>query len=263
MMNKYKVLLEYDGTAYSGWQTQKNARSIQGTLIEAARSLLGDPVDIQGAGRTDAGVHALGQVAHLETPRKMPTTRILEGLNELLPSTINVLEVERVSPSFHARHHAVMRSYIYVISKTRSAFGKRYVWWVKDELDVTLMRAACNVFRGFHNFRSFADKRMDRGISPMVMLHVVDIREEGNLLILRVVGSHFLWKMVRRMVGVIVEVGRKKLTLQEVEEMLTHLSDIPAQYTAPPSGLYLEKVYYKDTLEENMKKEKPFFLRLF
>ncbi|MCX5840643.1 MAG: tRNA pseudouridine synthase A, partial [Deltaproteobacteria bacterium] len=129
-MARYKLTLEYDGTSYSGWQTQKNARSVQGTLIRAAQAIFGQAVDIQGAGRTDAGVHALGQVAHLETAGTLPPQKILHGLNDHLPSNINVLKVESVHARFHARHQAVARTYIYLISKYRTAFGKRYVWWV-------------------------------------------------------------------------------------------------------------------------------------
>ncbi len=135
-MHKYKITLEYDGTSYRGWQSQKNARSVQETLMHAAGKLFGEEVEIQGAGRTDAGVHALAQVAHVGTTKTMPVRKIREGLNDLLPSNINILDVEEVPDSFHARHYAVGRSYIYIISKQRTAFGIRYVWWVRDRLDV-------------------------------------------------------------------------------------------------------------------------------
>ncbi len=114
---KYKLTIEYDGTGFSGWQTQTNARSIQGTLIDAARELFGGEVDLQGAGRTDAGVHALAQVAHLDAPRRLPPQRILYGLNDLLPAPINILKVEEAPAGFHARHHARQRSYLYLISR--------------------------------------------------------------------------------------------------------------------------------------------------
>ena len=261
-MYKYKVLLEYDGTSYSGWQTQKNAKSIQGTLMDAARRLCGENVDIQGAGRTDAGVHALGQVAHLGTTRKMPVRKILEGMNDLLPSNINVLEVEVASPAFHARHHARLRSYLYAVSRKRTAFGKRYVWWVRDTLDIERMRSACRAFQGFHDFQSFADRRMDKGASTMVKLDLVEIGEHGDLIVLRVVGSHFLWKMVRRMVGIIVEAGRGNLTLRDVKDILAHPSDLPSKYTAPPSGLFLERVYYEGDADKPVTPGWPFFTRL-
>ena len=244
-MYKYKIVLEYDGTNYSGWQTQKNAKSIQGTLIAAAQNILGKPMDIQGAGRTDAGVHALAQIAHLETSRKIDPDNLRMNLNDNLPASINVLRVEIAVPRFHARHHAVSRSYLYLVAKRRTAFGKRYVWWVKDKLDIGKMQKALGIFQGFHNFVSFADKRMDKDTSTDVSVERVELTEFDDIIALRVVGSHFLWKMVRRIVGITVEAGRGKFTSGDIEQMLNSYSDIPARFTAPPSGLFLEKVLYE------------------
>jgi tRNA pseudouridine38-40 synthase len=244
-MNKYKIVLEYDGTNYSGWQAQKNARSIQETLIGAARKFLGAPVELQGAGRTDAGVHALGQVAHLECARKVNGDALRMGLNDLLPASINVLSVENAHPRFHARHSAVSRSYLYLIATRRTAFGKKYVWWIKDSLHIGKMRQALKVFEGFHDFSSFADKRMEKGASTTVHLESAQLMEFGQILAARLVGSHFLWKMVRRIVGMTVETGRGRQTVEDLAGMLRTFSDVPARYTAPPSGLFLEKVLYE------------------
>ncbi|MBN1382005.1 MAG: tRNA pseudouridine(38-40) synthase TruA [Deltaproteobacteria bacterium] len=243
-MMKYKITLEYDGTNYSGWQNQKNAKSIQGTLIHAAQKLFGPDVDIQGAGRTDAGVHALEQVAHLSVSKKMPAVKIRDGLNDLLPANINILKVEEAPTTFHARHHAKARSYIYIVSKSRTAFGKKYVWWIKDPLNIRQMRTTLSVFKDFHNFASFADKRRDKDSSDMVLISHISLSERDDLIFIRIVASHFLWKMVRRLVGILVEVGRGNLSKADVEDMLVRKSDIPAKFTAPPSGLFLEKVYY-------------------
>ena len=251
MVNKYKLTLEYDGTNYSGWQKQNNAKSIQGTLIAAAQKFIGSPAEIQGAGRTDAGVHALAQVAHLESARKMNPETLRIGLNDNLPSSINILQVENAPPRFHARHHAVSRSYLYLIARRRTAFGKRYVWWIKDSLDIKKMQRAINVFSGFHDFSSFADKRMDKDTSTEVNIETVQMKEFADIIAARVTGSHFLWKMVRRIIGITVEAGRGKFTIGDIEQMINSRSDIPAQYTAPPSGLFLEKVLYEgDTLPE-------------
>jgi len=247
---KFKLTLEYDGTGYRGWQTQENAKSVQGTLIEAAQKLFGEKVEIQGAGRTDAGVHALGQVAHMGTTKEMPPRKILEGLNDLLPSTINILSVEAVPLSFHARHYAQARSYVYVISKHRTAFGKRYVWWVRERLDTEKMRSTCSLFEGFHDFASFADKRLDKDASTKVKLESAEMQVIGDLIVLRFVGSHFLWKMVRRMVGILVEVGRSNLTYRDVKKLLEQPSELPAKHTAPPSGLFLERVVYEGDAEK-------------
>lgn len=253
-MHKYKITLEYDGTNYSGWQKQNNARSIQSTLITAAQNFLASPVEIQGAGRTDAGVHALAQVAHLESSQKINPETLRIGLNDNLPASINVLQVENAHPRFHARHSALSRSYLYLISQRRTAFGKRYVWWIKDNLDIKKMERALDVFAGFHDFSSFADKRIDKDVSTHVNIEVVQLKEFPGLIALRIVGSHFLWKMVRRIVGITCEVGRGKLTNYDIEKMLNYHSNIPAQFTAPPSGLFLEKVLYED---DKLPKIKP------
>ena len=242
---KYKLTLEYDGTGYSGWQVQKNARSIQGTLIDAARELFGTEVEVQGAGRTDAGVHALAQVAHLDAPRRLLPQRLLHGLNDLLPAPINILKVEEAPAGFHARHMARGRSYLYLISKSRTAFGKRYVWWVKDALDLGRMEVAAEIFRGFHDFSSFADKRIDKHLSTEVKIDRTEVVAWGELIVFRIVGSHFLWKMVRRLAGILVEAGRGTLSPAEVERMLTSASELPARCTAPPSGLFLAQVLYE------------------
>lgn len=244
-MNKYKIVLEYDGTNYSGWQAQKNARSIQETVIGAARKFLGVPVELQGAGRTDAGVHALGQVAHLECARLVNGDALRMGLNDLLPAGINILSAQSAHPRFHARHSAVGRSYLYLIATRRTAFAKKYVWWVKDSLHIGKMRQALQVFEGFHDFSSFADKRMEKGASTTVQMESARLEEFEQIIAVRLVASHFLWKMVRRIVGMIVEVGRGRATAGDLAGMLKNFSDVPARHTAPPSGLFLEKVLYE------------------
>lgn len=251
MTYKYKITLEYDGTNYSGWQKQNNAKSVQGTLITAAQKFLDVPVEIQGAGRTDAGVHALAQVAHLESSRKINPETLRIGLNDNLPSGINILKVENAHLRFHARHHAIARSYLYFIARRRTAFGKRYVWWIKDDLDAKKMRQAMNVFAGFHDFSSFADKRMDKDTSTQVNVENVELKEFGDIIALRITASHFLWKMVRRIVGITCEAGRGKFAVRDIEQLLNSHSEIAAHFTAPPSGLFLEKVLYAgDTLSE-------------
>jgi len=244
-MNKYKIFLEYDGTNYRGWQTQKNARSVQEALITAAQTFLDAPVKIQGAGRTDAGVHALEQVAHLESAKKVHPESLRMGINDNLPASVNVLKVENASASFHARHHAVSRSYLYLISRRRTAFGKRYVWWIKDRIDINKMNQALDVFQGFHDFASFADKRMDKDVSTQVDIEGIWLKTFDDIIAVRILGSHFLWKMVRRIVGVTVEVGRGNFTKNDIEKMLTSYSELPAHFTAPPSGLFLEKILYE------------------
>ncbi|MFA7228691.1 MAG: tRNA pseudouridine(38-40) synthase TruA [Melioribacteraceae bacterium] len=243
-MGRFKLYLEYEGTRYSGWQMQRNAKSIQGRLMEiAAQIFKGERAEVQGSGRTDAGVHALCQVAHLEVKTMLAPEIIRMKFNDELPSDINIIEIEKADPKFHARHDAKSRSYLYQISKRRSAFGKPFVWWIKDPLNYEKMAKAAKLFIGMHDYRSFADQD-DQEKSTKVLIEDVQIKTEGDLILIRITGSHFLWKMVRRMVGVLVEVGRGKLTENDIKYFLEHESPTPAKYTAPPSGLFLESVLY-------------------
>jgi tRNA pseudouridine38-40 synthase len=239
------VTLEYAGTRYSGWQRQKNARTVQGDLEYAiAETLASDDFECQGSGRTDAGVHALMQVAHLEARMSMPLETFRRRVNDALPPDINVLRVEKAAHRFHARHHAVARTYLYQIARRRTAFAKPFVWWVKEPLDLARMQEAAARFQGMHDFRSFSDDDPDEK-SMAVLIEEVAVGEDGDLVLVRVGGSHFLWKMVRRMVGVLVEIGRGGLAVSHVEKFLREPSGTPAKLTAPSSGLFLERVFYE------------------
>ena len=157
-MPRFKVTLEYAGTRYSGWQKQKNARTVQGEVERAIAEATGQRTfDFQGSGRTDAGVHALHQVAHLEIGLRTPPETLRRQINDGLPADINLLRIEPAGPRFHARHAAVARSYLYQICRRRSAFAKPYVWWVKDSLSVDAMTTAAAHFAGMHDFQSFSD----------------------------------------------------------------------------------------------------------
>lgn len=244
-MPRYKLVLEYAGTRYSGWQIQKNARTVQGELHRALTTVLSDPrFETYGSGRTDAGVHALAQVAHLDLPSALPTNTLVARINDALPHDINVLSAERMPPRFHARHSATARHYLYQISTRRSAFHKPYIWWVKDPLDLTRMRDAAARLTGFADFRAFTDDDPEEK-STQVLLTTLDITEADPLILVRVSGSHFLWKMVRRLVGILVACGKGDLTPQQVEQLLAGDSPLPAQLTAPAAGLFLERVDYQ------------------
>lgn len=238
-MPRYKLTIEYAGTRYSGWQKQKNARTVQGELERAIGELTHDRTfECMGSGRTDAGVHALRQVAHLDVRNPLPAESLRRGLNDALPADIHVLAVDSVPHRFHARHGAVARSYIYQIARRRSAFAKPFVWWVKEALDLERMKDAAARLSGMHDFQSFSDDDPDEK-STEVLVEEVTIGEDGDLILVRVGGSHFIWKMVRRMVGVLVEVGKGRLDPGEVWTVDA------ARLTAPASGLFLERVFYE------------------
>jgi len=243
-MARFKLTLEYAGTRYSGWQIQKNARTVQEELQRAVFEVSARrDFEVYGSGRTDAGVHALAQVAHLDLETRLPTEALRFALNDHLPADVNVLAVEKVSRRFHARHDAVARSYLYQIARRRTAFGKPLVYWVKDSLSTERMREASRLFLGLRDFRSFSDDDPEEK-STSVRVERLDIAEDGDLILIRMLGSHFIWKMVRRVVGVLVEVGRGALVQAEVASLFTSASPLPARLTAPPSGLFLERVFY-------------------
>lgn len=242
---RFKLTIEYAGTRYSGWQVQKNARTVAGEIERAIAAATGvRDFELYGSGRTDAGVHALAQVAHLDLTTSLPPDALMRRINEELPSDINILRVQKVRHTFHARHSARSRSYVYQVARRRTAFAKQFVWWVKDDLDLPRMRDLAERLAGFHDFRSFSDDDPDHK-STKVSVSALEIHEAGDLLLFRIEGSHFIWKMVRRLVGVIVEVGRGGLTRDEAVAMLSSDSDLPAKLTAPASGLFLESVRYE------------------
>jgi tRNA pseudouridine38-40 synthase len=245
-MQTWRLDIEYDGTRYAGWQKQIHARTVQGELLKAAELAFETKVEIGGSGRTDAGVHALHQVAHLRlrlTRARLSNRTIQIELNDRLPYDINVRRVAEAPAKFHARHDATARYYIYQISTRRTAFGKPYVWWIRDRLNLDAMSDAARLLIGRHDFASFSD-RDEKQKSTIVKVDSAYFFTVGDLILFRIGAGHFLWKMVRRIVGALAEVGRGKLSASDFESFLERYSGMPAAWTAPPSGLFLEKVLY-------------------
>jgi tRNA pseudouridine38-40 synthase len=242
-MPTYRLIIEYDGSKFSGWQTQLKHRTVQGVLISVFRELLGDQgLTLQGAGRTDAGVHALGQVASLRCARRFAVDRTLDRLERALPSDLAVLDIRPAADGFHARHDAVARCYRYQITRRRSAFGKRATWWLYGALDIERMRTAAGLFVGRHDFAAFA-RAGHAAPSTIVVVDECALWEFGELVLLRLVASHFLWGQVRRMVGALVAVGRGAADPSDVTRWLDG-SAPPPEPAAPASGLFLERVLY-------------------
>ena len=256
-MPTWKLELEYEGTRYRGWQMQHNAKSVQGEMQDAARRLFAGKFEIYGSGRTDAGVHAVGQIAHLKVDElrvNITPKQIQFGFNDILPHDINILRVSNAPDNFHARHDAVARYYLYQISTRRTAMAKNFVWWIKDELDASAMSEAAKMLVGRHDFSSFAEFEEGRKQSPKVDVSHADVFTDGGLICFRIGASHFLWKMVRRIVGMLAEVGRGNLTYDSFGRLLKFRSDAAAKFTAPPSGLFLEKVLYNGDRPPDVRK---------
>lgn len=221
-----------------------------GELRKAAEDYFGEGVELYGSGRTDAGVHALAQVAHLRTPSRATRQprEVMRGLNDRLPVDVVVYGAEKAPALFHARHDALTRTYRYQISSRKTAFSKKYVWWIKDELDVPTMARAAKMLEGRHDFVCFraADpSRPDE--STIVVVDQAEIEVQDHLILFRIEASHFLWRMVRRLVGVLVKLGSGEIKMEDFEQLLAGRSDPRldvAAWTAPSSGLFLEDVRY-------------------
>ena len=254
-MPRFKLTIEYAGTRYSGWQIQKNARTVAGEIDRAVRTVTGrSDFELYGSGRTDAGVHALAQVAHLDVSTGLPPDTLRHRINDELPADVHVLAAVQVPHRFHARHDAEARRYLYQIARRRTAFSKAFVWWIKEPIEVGRMREAAHALVGMRDFRSFADTGRDEpGETPpstLVLVDRLDLVEDGDLVLVGIEGSHFLWKMVRRIVGVLAEVGRGSLDADATARFLADRSSAPARLTAPASGLFLDRVYYRGDLRD-------------
>lgn len=245
-MPTYRLDCEYEGTRYRGWQEQQNARSVAGELKRAVIEAGGDVVELGGAGRTDAGVHALHQVAHLRLRAKVDPRRFRFAINDALPHDVHVSAMRQAPERFHARHDAVLRSYVYQICRRRTAIAKRSVWWIKRPLDFARMESAAAILPGMHDFTAFCERPQDQ-TSTRVLVDRAELAEDGALILVRLAASHFLWKMVRRVVGGLVMVGAGDLPAREFEALVRGplaRGASTAAWTAPPSGLFLERVLY-------------------
>jgi tRNA pseudouridine38-40 synthase len=243
-MPTYRLTVEYDGTKFAGWQVQPQGRTVQGVLGDVLRRVTGqNGLVLRGAGRTDAGVHALAQVVSLECREPLAVDRLLADLERTLPADLAVRELRPLQGRFHPRHDAVLRSYRYQIARRRSAFGKRCTWWVREPIDTRAMAAAAARMVGRHDFAALS--RRDSGQKSTVVVVeqclVVDLDE---LVLVRVVASHFLWGQVRRMVGALVAVGRGEARPDDVVGWLSGAVE-PPDDAAPASGLFLERVLYR------------------
>lgn len=264
-MRNIKLILSYDGSDFFGWQLQPNKRTIQGVVEGALKIILAADVRIYGSGRTDAGVHALGQVANFRTESRIELSGLMRGLNSLLPKDVRVLGLNEVPEEFDSRRWAKSRIYRYIIVKCEVAlpFARNYVWHITNDLDIEAMKRAGSVFLGTHDFSSFAGSeeatgRRDRGEKGRYSGS--KIREVLNFSIRDGVGSQgltplefieitieanaFLRHMVRNIVGTIIEIGRGKRDADGIIEILEVKDRSKAGATAPPFGLYLMEVKY-------------------
>jgi len=248
-MINIKLSIEYEGTRYYGWQKQKNLLSIQGILEDRISQITQEKTTLNGSGRTDAGVHALGQVANFKTNSSIPLIELPLILNRMLPLDIRIKKVEMVDDNFHARYSAVSKIYYYYVLNSSlnnnylSIFLRNYVYCVYKKINLEEMKKACKFLHGKHNFTSFACsgsriRNCERTIKD------INITKEGNLFCFHLEADAFLYKMVRTIVGTLLEVGEEKINYLGVKKILEAKNRKIAGKTVPAKGLFLMKVNY-------------------
>jgi tRNA pseudouridine38-40 synthase len=238
-----KLILEYDGTDFHGWQKQLGLRTVQGMMEGALATVTGETVQITGAGRTDAGVHATGQVCSFATSSALPPARLRAALTAHLPADILIRAAAEAPRAFHARFSALSRRYTYVVRTEPTALYRRYAHVVPFALDVECMRRAAEYLLGERDFKSFAATGEEER-STLCCMKRVEIGRSGAVLSFRVEADRFLHKMVRTMVGTLLEVGRGKIPPERIEEIVRTRERTAAGPTLPPHGLFLVEVVY-------------------
>ena len=245
-MPRFKLILEYDGAPFVGWQRQDNGVSVQEALEGAVFAMTGDRATAHGAGRTDAGVHAMGQVAHVDLTRDWAPFRLGEGLNaRLAPHPVAVLKVERVADDFDARRSARARHYLYRIVNRRAplTFGRGRAWAIKPRLDAEAMGEAAQALIGRHDFTTFRDTQC-QAKSPVRTLDRLDVKRNGDAITFEVSALSFLHRQVRSMVGSLVDVGAGRWSSADLKAALDAADRSRCGQVAPPDGLYLARIDY-------------------
>jgi len=245
-MRNFKIIIEYDGSAYCGWQRQPNGTSIQQVLEEAIKSITGKDVSVIASGRTDAGVHAIGQAASFRAQSSLPEYKLFAGINSVLPPDIALKDLQEMPDGFNALKDAKNKVYLYRIKnqRLRPALGRQYYWFVRYRLDLEKMRKAASLLAGEHDFSAFCATGCDvqsrvRRLAPIEILELPD-----NMLEIKVESGGFLRHMVRNIVGTLVDVGRDKIKPEDIPEILASGDRRRAGTAAPACGLFLKEVEF-------------------
>ncbi len=244
-MGNIKLVIQYDGTNYCGWQKQKNGISIQEEIEKAIFIVTGEKVNLIGAGRTDKGVHAQGQVANFLTSSSIPADKFKYALNSKLPEDIKVIESELVDDSFHSRYDALGKKYTYIIYNRRilNPLYRNYSYHVPYKLNFHYMEEAAKYFLGTHDFSAFMASNSSVK-STIRTIYNIDLKKDKDLICISIKGNGFLYNMVRIIVGTLVEVGSGKLNPNSIPNIIESKDRKKAGHTAPAKGLYLDEVYY-------------------
>ena len=244
MLSRYKLIIQYDGTNFFGWQLQKNKRTIQGVLEETLKLILKSKsrIPVYGSGRTDTGVHALGQVAHTDMDIKMGVQSMAKAINGNLPIDIEILDIIKAENQFHSRFNAKKRLYIYQLYTGKSLLFNNQTWYIKS-LDLELLNTLSTLVLGEHNFLSFSKFNKEK-INTFCTILTSIWKVENNIIYYKIEGNRFLHHMVRYLVGTMVAVNTGKITIEEFKRLLYYPNKNVRIFKAPPRGLILEKVFY-------------------
>ncbi|MYL51501.1 tRNA pseudouridine(38-40) synthase TruA [Halobacillus litoralis] len=246
-MKRIRMVIRYDGTNYAGYQVQPNGNTIQAELEKALRKVhKGDQVRVVASGRTDARVHAIGQVIHFDTPLHIPMANWKRALDSLLPDDIQVVSADQVSEEFHARYDTKGKEYRYYVHQAHEPdlFRRHYTHHVRAELDINRMREACRHLEGEHDFTSFCSPKTDIKGAKVRTIYKAEITKEGNDMVFVFRGSGFLYNMVRILVGTLLEIGRNERKPEDIKRIIESKNRNEAGKTAPPQGLFLWEVFY-------------------
>lgn len=247
MTSRYIIEISYDGSAYNGWQKQPGQKTVQGEIEKALSTIFRDSVNIMGAGRTDAGVHAKQQFAHFDLAEivEVPKTDVLRSLRGLLPQDIFVSDIIKTTPDFHVRFDAIAREYEYRIAGKHDVFYNRYTWVVQSKLELSKMVEVANLILGEHDFATFSKNNPDVNHTRCLVENCKWSTNIDNGYIFTIKANRFLHHMVRSLVGTMVEIGKEKISISEFEGMLISPDRSNCKFTAPPQALFLTRVYYK------------------
>lgn len=242
-MHNYKLTIQYDGTDYAGWQIQDNAQSVQGTITDKIKTITGQDVNLIGSGRTDAGVHALGQVANFKNEDELNLFRFKHSLNSLLPNDISITEIKKVNESFNSRFDAKKRSYIYLISKSKSPFYYRYSYFYKADINIEKLNRLADLFTGEKDFTSFCKKQSDVK-NKICCVYEARWYKKGELIYFLISANRFLHGMVRAVIGTLLKAQEENSGSNYIDTIFRKREREAAAEAVPAKGLFLYKVVY-------------------
>ncbi len=243
-MSNYKIVIQYDGTQYCGWQIQNNDVSIQQKIQDAIKIILKEEVNLIGAGRTDAGAHALGQVANFKTSKSFLLDKFLYSLNSILPPDISIKEIQLVDDNFHSRFDAKKRKYIYLISKNKSPFWERFSYRYHKSINIHLLNNYAEILKGEHNFFNLCKETPDVKHYNCFMYDMKFI-EFNDLIVCKLVANRFIFGMIRTIIGTLLKAQQANQPIEFIKNILELKADNPyKQFIVPAKGLILYRVYY-------------------